>query len=60
MVFAKLGLPRAPVVLALILGPLMEKNLRRCISIAEGDFIGYFLEQSATNPIAPSFSFLLS
>lgn len=51
--FSKLGLPRAPIVLALILGPTMEKNLRRCMSISGGDFFGYFLEQSAKNPIAP-------
>jgi len=53
IVFAKLGIPRAPIVLALILGPLLEKNLRRSISLSNGDFIGYFLEQSAKNPIAP-------
>lgn len=52
IVCSKLGLPRAPIVLALILGPTMEKNLRRCISISGGDFIGYFLAQSAKNPIA--------
>ncbi|MGE4352970.1 MAG: tripartite tricarboxylate transporter permease [Oscillospiraceae bacterium] len=53
IVFSKLGMSRAPVVLALILGPTMEKNLRRCLSIANGNFLSYFIEESAKNPIAP-------
>jgi len=38
----KLGFPLAPAVLALILGPLMEKSLRTSLEISGGDF-GIFL-----------------
>jgi putative tricarboxylic transport membrane protein len=43
----KLGLPLAPAVLALILGPFMEKSLRTSLEISGGDF-GIFL----TRPIS--------
>ncbi len=34
----KLDFPLAPAVLTLILGPLMEKNLRRSLEMSQGDF----------------------
>ncbi len=34
----KLGIPLAPVILGLVLGPLMEKNLRRALSLSGGDW----------------------
>jgi putative tricarboxylic transport membrane protein len=43
----KLDIPLAPAVLTLILGPLMEKNLRRTLEMSQGNF-GIFLE----SPIA--------
>ena len=43
----KLDFPLAPAVLTLILGPLMEKNLRRSLEMSQGDF-HIFLE----SPIA--------
>jgi len=43
----KLGLPIAPAVLALILGPFMEKSLRTSLEMSGGDF-GIFL----TRPIS--------
>lgn len=52
IICSKLKIPRAPIVLALILGSTLEKNLRRCMGLANGDFFGYFIEQSARNPIA--------
>ena len=36
-VFYKLGCEPAPLVLALVLGPLMEENLRRALLISRGD-----------------------
>ncbi|MFW5899525.1 MAG: tripartite tricarboxylate transporter permease, partial [Jiangellaceae bacterium] len=33
----KMSYPIAPVILALVLGPLMETNLRRALSLAQGD-----------------------
>jgi putative tricarboxylic transport membrane protein len=39
----KVDIPLAPAVLTLILGPLMEKNLRRSMEMSQGDF-GIFLE----------------
>ncbi|MBI3915658.1 MAG: hypothetical protein HY322_01450 [Betaproteobacteria bacterium] len=38
----KLGFPLAPAVLALILGPFMEKSLRTSLEMSAGDF-GIFL-----------------
>jgi putative tricarboxylic transport membrane protein len=34
----KLGIPLAPVILGLVLGPLMEKNLRRALALSGGDW----------------------
>ena len=36
-IFAKIGCEPAPLVLALVLGPLMEENLRRALLISRGD-----------------------
>jgi putative tricarboxylic transport membrane protein len=40
----KLNFPLAPAILALILGPMMEKSLRTTLEISAGDF-GIFLER---------------
>jgi putative tricarboxylic transport membrane protein len=45
----KLGFPLAPAVLALILGPFMEKSLRTSLEMSGGDF-GIFV----TRPISAS------
>ena len=37
-VMRKMNFPVAPVILALVLGPLMETNLRRALSLAQGDW----------------------
>jgi TctA family transporter len=37
VVFAKLECPLAPLVLAFILGPMMEENLRRAMLLSRGD-----------------------
>jgi putative tricarboxylic transport membrane protein len=37
-IFDKRGIPKAPFILALILGPLVEENLRRALLINRGDF----------------------
>ncbi len=49
----KMDLPRAPIVLALILGPLMEENLRRWVDLANGSYGEFFISSCAKNPIAP-------
>lgn len=36
-VMRKTGYPLAPVILGLVLGPLMEKNLRRALTLSDGD-----------------------
>lgn len=51
--FTKLEVPRAPIVLALILGPLMEENLRRWLALSDGHYLQYFIECSQKTPIAP-------
>jgi len=34
----KVGIPLVPVILAVLLGPEMEVNLRRALSLSDGDF----------------------
>ncbi len=34
----KVGVPLAPVILGLVLGPLMERNLRRALALSDGDW----------------------
>ena len=38
-IFDRQKIPKAPFILALILGPLVEENLRRALLIAAGDFV---------------------
>ncbi len=38
LVFRKAGIPLAPAILGLVLGPLMEKNLRRSLALSGGDW----------------------
>jgi len=46
-IMEKLEVPRSPIVLAIILGPLAETNLRRALTISHGDYSIFF-----TNPIS--------
>lgn len=50
--FVKLGIPRAPVVLALVLGTTLEQNLRRTMVLARGNLWGFFLSRTGETPIA--------
>lgn len=50
--FVKLDIPRAPVVLALVLGNTLEKNLRRTMTLARGDLWGFFWKRTGETPIA--------
>jgi putative tricarboxylic transport membrane protein len=54
----KFDVPRAPMVLALILGPLMEDNLMRSILLVKGD-VGEFLTTLLTRPISATIIGLL-
>lgn len=38
LVFRRLDIPMAPLVLTLVLGPLMERSLRESLEISQGDF----------------------
>ncbi|WP_052745638.1 tripartite tricarboxylate transporter permease [Allosalinactinospora lopnorensis] len=49
--FARLGVPKAPFVLALILGPMLETNLRRSLQLEDGDTIA-FLTTLLSQPIS--------
>ncbi len=51
-VMAKQEIPRAPMVLALILGPLMEQNFRRWLSLAEGEYGLMILDTYTRNPVS--------
>ena len=48
---SKGGVPKAPVVLALVLGPLMEENLRRWARLADGDYYNAIMNAVLTNPV---------
>lgn len=50
-VFARVGVPKSPFVLALILGPMMETNLRRSLGLADDDVLA-LLSTIANRPIA--------
>lgn len=41
-VMRKMDFPIAPVILALVLGPMMETNLRRALSLSQGDYTTLF------------------
>ena len=49
---SKQEVPRAPMVLALILGPLMEENFRRWLSLADGKYVSVLWETYTKNPVA--------
>jgi len=49
-VLARMGCPFPPLILAMVLGPLMEENLRRSLLISEGDPSVFF-----TRPISGGF-----
>jgi len=51
-VMSKQEIPRAAMVLAIILGPLMEENFRRWLSIAHGDYGSGVWESLSHNPVA--------
>ena len=52
-VMVKFDIPRAPLVLGLILGPLIENNLRRSLLLVNGD-VSQFLKTLVTRPISAS------
>ncbi len=54
----KFDIPRAPLVLALILGPLMEDNLLRSLLLVKGD-VPTFLATLVTRPISASILVIL-
>jgi putative tricarboxylic transport membrane protein len=51
-IMARTGIPRAPIVLALILGPMMEENLRRWMALTDGRYVETLMGGFSTNPIA--------
>ena len=54
---AKVEIPRSPLVLALILGPIIERNFRRALILADGNIL-LFLERMMTRPISALILFL--
>lgn len=51
--FSKIGIPAAPMVLGVILGPIVESNFRRALVISEGSITPFF-----TRPISATFMIL--
>ncbi len=56
----KLDFPVAPAVLTLILGPLMERSLRRALDLSQGDFSVFFTKPISAVLLALAVIFLLS
>lgn len=48
---SKGSVPKAPLVLAIVLGPIMEENLRRWAILAEGHYWTAFINAVFTNPV---------
>jgi len=48
---SKGGVPKAPLVLGLVLGPIIEENLRRWAVLAEGSYGKAFVNAVLTNPV---------
>ena len=51
-IFSKLGIPRPPIVLGLVLGTTLEENLRRTVTLSRGDMWGFFWNRTSETPIA--------
>jgi putative tricarboxylic transport membrane protein len=49
---SKQEIPRAPMVLALILGPLMEENFRRWLGLAHGKYGQVLFQTYTKNPVS--------
>jgi putative tricarboxylic transport membrane protein len=58
-VMTKQEIPRAPMVLALILGPLLEQNFRRWLSLADGQYVATLLDTYTHNPVSIVLSLLV-
>ena len=58
-VMRRWGFPVAPAVIGLILGPLAETQLRRALSISQGDFTVFFTQPIAAAMIALAVAMLL-
>lgn len=58
-VMTKQEIPRAPMVLALILGPLLEQNFRRWLSLADGQYVATLLDAYTHNPVSIVLSLLV-
>ena len=58
-VMTKQEIPRAPMVLALILGPLLEQNFRRWLSLADGQYGATMLDAYTHNPVSIVLSLLV-
>jgi putative tricarboxylic transport membrane protein len=48
---SKGGVPKAPLVLGLVLGPIIEENLRRWAMLSEGNYGRAFMNSVLTNPV---------
>jgi putative tricarboxylic transport membrane protein len=58
-VMTKQEIPRAPMVLALILGPILEQNFRRWLSLADGQYVATLRDAYTHNPVSIVFSLLV-
>jgi putative tricarboxylic transport membrane protein len=57
--FIKLGIEPAPLVLGLILGPMMEENLRRALLLSRGDWTVFFTRGLSASLLAVAAALLL-
>lgn len=57
--FAKNDYPVAPLVLALVLGPMIENNMRRALTISNGDFSIFLSKPLSLTFLVVAISWLL-
>ncbi|MCP5281062.1 MAG: tripartite tricarboxylate transporter permease [Rhodoferax sp.] len=57
--FIKLGIEPAPLVLGLILGPMMEENLRRALLLSRGDWTVFFTRGLSASLLAIAAALLM-
>jgi putative tricarboxylic transport membrane protein len=58
--FKKFGYEPAPMVLAFVLGPLLDLNLRQALLMSEGSFLGFFTKPISAVTLGIAILLLLS
>ena len=58
-IFRKLEFPDAPLIVAYILTPMLEANMRRALLLSKGDIFFYFKEPISTSFVVLTFAIVI-